>query len=140
VINFYEIGFKLSDMIWLNNELKGVYFEDAIITAPGDAKSNEYYYILLIKLIKKELLNIIEEIELEKYYNILEIDNLYKETYNKHWNNLYYNINNVLINKNILEKVMPNTYYQNNIYSRNSITMNTVYMSEKEKIKKRIKK
>jgi NADH-quinone oxidoreductase chain G len=140
VINFYEIGFKLSDMIWLNNELKGVYFEDAIITAPGDAKSNEYYYILLMKLIKKELLDVVEEIELEKYYNILEIDNLYKETYKKNWNILHYNINNVLINKNILEKVMPSTYYKNNIYSKNSITMNTVYMNEKEKIKKRIKK
>ncbi len=131
VISFYEIGNRLSEMIWLNNQLKSAYFFDPIITASGDGKTNEYYLLLLSQLIKTEL-NISHSIEWDtvKWINILSIYNLYKKAYDYN----FYKIKHQLFNNNIylnnINKVNPTIYYKSNMYSNNSVTLNSIYLNE----------
>lgn len=131
VINFYEVGVRLSEMIWLNNQLVATFFFDPVITAAGDSKSNEYYWMLLLKLIKYELKNLeITEWDIEKWVNLLEINNVYKDVYEVNLNNIKTKIFFNQVHENILNRINPISYYKNNIYSRNSVTLNTVYLNE----------
>jgi NADH-quinone oxidoreductase chain G len=124
---FYEVGYYLNDSYWLNNQLIGSSFIDKIITSPGEAKSNYFFFDLILSLIYSKKFFRDKIVFFKKLQNLFEFSLQYLGTYKCTDILDIKSIFTQIVHNNVLFVELPSVFYKGDVFARNSVTLHSVF-------------
>jgi NADH dehydrogenase (ubiquinone) Fe-S protein 1 len=119
---------------WLNNQLIYTPFIDKIVTPPGEAKSNLYYFycilyvlFLHIKKTNDPFMNKHNEVwdQFDEFEFLYEFDLIYDQAYIPYISII--NNNSLVLNNRNISKIKPSHFYLSDVFSKHGKTLLASY-------------